>query len=59
MCQFKSKHDEIIVSLIELKSMNCAPIAKTDILNNSKNEENIICVSASIDSTLRVIGAKI
>ena len=47
--QFKSKHKDILVSLIELNSMNCAPLA----LNN--NNKKFICVSASMDSKIKVI----
>ena len=49
VCQFKSKHKDIITSLIELNSMNCAPLA----LNN--NNKKFICVSASMDSKIKVI----
>ena len=57
ICQFKSQHQEIIVDLNELKIMNCAPIAN-DIFDKFL-KKNIICVSASKDSTLRIIETKI
>ena len=47
--QFKSKHKDIIVSLIELNSMNCAPLA----LNS--NNKKFICASASMDAKIKVI----
>jgi len=47
--QFKSKHKDIITSLIELNSMNCAPLA----LNN--NNKKFICATASMDSKIKVI----
>ena len=47
--QFKSKHKDNIVSLIELNYMNCAPLA----LNS--NNKKFICASASMDSKLKVI----
>ena len=47
--QFKSKHKDILVSLIELNPMNCAPLA----LNS--NNKKFICASASMDSKIKVI----
>ena len=46
--QFKSKHKDIIVAINELRLMNCAPIAQD-------NNKNIICISVSKDSSIRVI----
>ena len=57
ICQFKSQHQEIIVDLNELKIMNCAPIAN-DIFDKFL-KKNIICASASKDSTLRIIETQI
>ena len=57
ICQFKSQHQEIIVGLNELKTMNCAPIAH-DIFENFLKKK-IILASASKDSTLRIIETQI
>ena len=60
LCQLRSKHTGIIVSVIELKTMNCAPIARDfdkDFENLTK--KNVICATASNDSTLRIIEAQI
>ena len=57
ICQFRSQHKEIIVGLNELKTMNCAPVPN-DIFEKFL-KKNIICASASKDSTLRIIETKI
>ena len=60
VCQYKSKHKDIINSIIELKAMNCAPNAQNNGFNDEKlNKRNIICATSSIDKTLRIIETQI
>ena len=57
--QFKSNHKDIIVSLIDLKQENSAPIAKFDGLNMEQRKDKIICASASTDKTVRIVEVEI
>ena len=49
--QFKSNHKDIIVSLIELKQENSAPIAKNAEIIMKQNKATVLCASASKDKT--------
>lgn len=57
--QSKSKHSEIIVSVFDLKSLDCAPIAQDNNSIEKVNNSKIIYATASIDSTIRVIESEI
>ena len=57
--QSKSKHTEIIVSVFDLKSLDCAPIAQDNNSIEKVNNSKIIFATASTDSTIRVIESEI
>jgi len=57
--QSKSKHTEIIVSVFDLKSLDCAPIAQDNNSIGKVNNSKIIFATASIDSTIRVMESEI
>jgi len=57
--QSKSNHTEIIVSIFDLKSLDCAPIALDNNTIGKVNNSKIIFATASIDSTIRVIESEI
>jgi len=57
--QSKSNHTEIIVSIFDLKSLDCAPIALDNNTIGKVNNSKIIIATASIDSTIRVIESEI
>ena len=57
--QFKSNHKDIIVSLIELKQENSAPIAKNVEIIMKQNKTTVLCASASKDKTLRIVEVEI
>ena len=60
ICQFKAKHENIIVSLLELKKIDCVPTPWNSYnFEKTYEKSNIICASASLDSTVKIIEANI
>jgi hypothetical protein len=58
--QLKTKHENIIVSLLELKIIDNAPNQQEGFnFKNTDYNSNIICASASLDANVRIIQANI